>query len=78
VTQFDVTQYWSSPPPESSPRLGHWLKRIKNGFRPNKRLRSLGYHGRAEFYGVYIWEQLNVLDKALSQRPLDIVPAVGL
>lgn len=37
------------------------MPRINAGWRPNRRLRSMGYHESAEYFGVYIWEYLNVL-----------------
>jgi len=63
----DSELYWSSAPPEPSPRCTWWLKRIDAGWRPNKRVRRLGYYDRAAYYGVYIWELLNKIDPALTQ-----------
>ena len=56
-----VDEYWTSPPPEPSPRLAHWLAKFDDGWRPNRRISGLGYWGAAEFYGVYLWEYLNVI-----------------
>lgn len=64
--KIDVTKYWLDPPPEPSPRLGRWIEKINSGWRPNNRIRSMGYHERAEFYGVYIWELFNVIDQRLK------------
>jgi hypothetical protein len=61
----DVTLYWKEPPPEPSPRLLEWLDRLKSGWCPNKRVRTLGYHEAAKFFGVYIWEYLRVLQPVL-------------
>lgn len=58
----DVEKFWTHAPPEPSPRLLFWMDRIKNkGWRPNKRVGSHGYYGSAEYYGVYIWEYINVI-----------------
>ncbi|MBV8093618.1 MAG: hypothetical protein JO110_10350 [Acetobacteraceae bacterium] len=65
---IDITEYWTEPPPTPSPRLQQWLARIRSGWRPNKRIRTLGYHEAAEFYGIYIWEYLNVIRPALQER----------
>lgn len=63
---LDETLYWLSPPPEPSPRLALWLVKINHGWRPNKRIRGLGYHEASNFYGVYIWEYLNVIRPLLE------------
>jgi hypothetical protein len=63
----NVEEYWTKPPPERSPRCWYWLKQIENGWRPNKRVRSMGYHERADFYGVWIWESINVIDPKLEE-----------
>lgn len=57
----DHYTYWTNPPEEPSPRCLYWVARFKEGWRPNARISSLGYDGRAEFYGVYIWEELHIL-----------------
>lgn len=71
----DATEYWTSPPPAPSARLGYWQDRIAAGWRPNKRVRALGYHDSADFYGVYIWEWINVLRPLLDPRPVLSVEA---
>lgn len=58
---IDVTRYWTEPPPEPSPKLAGWVAKIRAGWRPNKRIGRMGYHERAEFHGVYIWEYFNVI-----------------
>lgn len=54
-------------PREPSGRLDHWLTRIANGWRPNKRIRKNGWDGRCEFYGVNMTE-LRVLDFAIKAQ----------
>lgn len=61
----DVTLFWTEPPPARTARCDWWLRRIAAGWRRNKRVGSLGYHSAAEFYGVYIWEYINVLAPVL-------------
>ena len=61
----DVQTYWADPPPEQSPRCAWWLARIAAGWRPNRRIRTLGYHESSEWYGVYIWEFANVISLAI-------------
>lgn len=58
---MNVAEYWSDPPPFPSPRLVRWIVKIENGWRPNARIRGMGYHEASEFFGVYIWEYFNVL-----------------
>ena len=67
MRRWNGQDYWLEPPQFPSPKLLYWLERIKTGFRPNRRLSQFGYYERAEWYGVYIWEQLNVLDKAIHE-----------
>lgn len=57
----DFTLYWNDKPPEPSDRLVYWIGRYANGYRPNSRVRSMGYYEASEFYGVYIWEYLHVI-----------------
>lgn len=65
----DVTEYWTSPPPEQSARAKYWLERLNAGWRPNRRIRQFGYHEAAKFFGVYIWEYINVLSPLIN-KPL--------
>jgi len=52
---------WTTPPETASPRLAWWEARISAGWQPNRRIRSLGYDEAADFFGVTIWEYVNVL-----------------
>ena len=61
----DVMAYWADPPPERSARCQWWLEQFAEGWRPNQRICRMGYHTSAEFYGVHLWEYLNVLSPAL-------------
>ena len=63
---IDVTQYWETPPPERSSNCMEWMEKIASGWRPNKRIRQMGYHEAANFFGVYIWEFANVLLPAMK------------
>lgn len=58
---FDHYQYWTHPPPEPSPGLVKFMQKWRNGWRPNRRIRAMGYDECAEFLKVYIWEYLNVI-----------------
>lgn len=61
----DRYAYWRDPPPEPSPRLTYWMRRLTEGsWHPNKYLRREGYDTAAEITGVYIWEWWNVLGPA--------------
>lgn len=68
MSAINIEQYWNVPPPEPSPGLVKWLAKIADGWRPNRRIRSMGYYSAAEFYGVYIWEYLHVISPALSKE----------
>lgn len=57
-----ISQYWTEPPPTPSAGLDKWLVRITHEhWKPNRRIRTLGYYAAAEFFQVYVWEYLNVL-----------------
>lgn len=58
VNRYD---YWTERPPMPSPNLLKWQKKIEDGWVPNARISSMGYDESAEFFGVYIWEYINVL-----------------
>jgi hypothetical protein len=66
--KFDVTEYWAEPPPKHSERCEEWLVKIANGWKPNRRISQMGYHEKAEFFGVYIWEYLNLIRPALGYQ----------
>ena len=55
------------PPPAPSEACNIWLAKIANGWRPNKRIRQMGYELASEFFGVYIWEYCNVISPALQK-----------
>ena len=57
----DVEAYWTDPPPDLSQRCRYWHARMSGGFVPNRRIRAMGYYEASRWYGVYIWEYLNVL-----------------
>lgn len=63
----NVETYWTEPPPEQSARCTFWINCINNnGWRPNRRVSTMGYSERTRFFGVYIWEYLNVLSPLLQ------------
>ncbi len=67
MTTLNRYAYWQAPPPEPSPKLKRWIARIKAGWRPNRRIRQMGYDEKAEFFGVYLWEYLNVIAPMLQE-----------
>jgi uncharacterized protein (TIGR02996 family) len=62
----DVTRYWTEPPPDLSPRCTAVRLRLAAGWRLPPHLAREGYHGRAEAYGVYIWELFNVIEPLVT------------
>lgn len=66
--KIDVTKYWQTAPPEPSPSLGKWLKKIEAGWSPNRRISGMGYYSAAEWYNVYIWEYFHVLRPAIKKK----------
>ena len=63
---INVEQYWLKPPPVRSSGCAKWLKKIEAGWKPNRRIGSMGYYEAAEFYGVFIWEYINEIRPALE------------
>jgi hypothetical protein len=63
---IDVTQYWEAPPPQRSTNCNKWLARFADGWKANRRIRQMGYHEAADFFGVYIWEFTNLLLPAMK------------
>lgn len=57
--------FWTNPPPSPSPRCAWWLSRVEAGWRPNGRIDGFGYDEAADYFGVWIWEWLNVLSPAI-------------
>lgn len=61
----DIELFWQQHPKQLSDRCKFWLAEIKAGWKPNKRIRALGYYSSARWFGVYIWEYLNVINPIL-------------
>lgn len=64
-----VWEYIEAAPDTASPRALWWVERINNGWRPNRRVKSFGYEEASKFYGVYIWEYVNIIRTALEMDP---------
>ena len=65
---LDITTFWTEQPPYISPRCAYWLRRHDNGtWRPNRRLRTEGYHAAAEHLGIWIWEYLHLIRPLLNE-----------
>ncbi len=43
-----------------------WSRILGQGWRPNRRIRTMGYDGAAHFYGVSVWEYLSILAPLLA------------
>ncbi len=67
---LDHYLYWQEPPPEPSASLVKWLRRLRDGWRANRRIGGMGYDSRAEWFRMYLWEYLHVfywLEKAAEK-----------
>lgn len=64
----DYYAYRGAPPAHRSKRCAYWLRQIKRGWRPPIRITRMGREG-ASWYGVYLWEYLNVLRPAMGDPP---------
>lgn len=59
----------SRQPPEISERCRWWVDRIQNrGWIGNKRTMAMGYEDATEYFGVYVWEWVHVIQPLLSER----------
>jgi len=65
--------YTDAPPGEVSPRCAWWLERFAAGWRPNRRIRAMGYEEATHWYGVYTSEYFDKL-RPLYDAP--ITPAL--
>ncbi|MBY4212880.1 hypothetical protein HQO42_14920 [Rhodococcus fascians] len=64
----DEQSYWMDAPPEPSERCRYWVRQIEAGWMPNRSVSGNGYHGSAVWYGVWIWEYLNVLYPLIESK----------
>lgn len=73
----DIEENWGTlPPPEPSPRCLWWVNRIAAGWRPNRRIKIMGYYEASAYYGVWIWEYLDILRPALDAALRSTCPRV--
>lgn len=71
----DVEDYWADAPPVISDRCAYWLRQIERGWLPNRHIAREGYYSSAEWYGVWLWEYLNLISPALSVRFQELADA---
>jgi len=62
----DPYTYWGDQPPERSARCVWWLEQIDRGWRPNRALRMEACESSAHWYGIYLWEYINVIAHRLA------------
>lgn len=65
----DAYRYFGQiAPPELSERCKYWVRQIERGWLPNKHISRNGYSGATEWYGVYVWEYVNVLYPLIESK----------
>ncbi|WP_280420031.1 hypothetical protein [Nocardia carnea] len=64
----DEMLYWADRPPELSERCRYWVRQLERGWLPNRRISMKCYHCSAVWYGVYLWEYLNVLAPLIASE----------
>ena len=64
----DHYAYWNESPPERSERCAYWVEQLERGWMPSKYIRREGYDASAAWFGVYIWEYLNVISPMITDR----------
>lgn len=62
----DNYRHVSHPPPEPSPRCESWKIKTGRGWVTPKWMQGAGYAIRVVYFGVYVWEQFNVIDRLLD------------
>jgi hypothetical protein len=67
----DHYRYWTEAPPSLSPRCTYWARQIQRGWRPNRRIRAECYDCSAQWYGIYIWEYINVIQPLIDTYEFD-------
>lgn len=65
---LDRYAYWAEEPPERSMRCSWWVRQIERGWLPNNRINTMGYDEKSEWFGVWIWEYINVLYPMIEER----------
>jgi hypothetical protein len=60
--------WWMYQPPHGSERCAYWVRQIEAGWLPNRSISMNGYDSSAAWYGVWIWEYLNVLAPLIDQK----------
>ncbi|MFI5436442.1 hypothetical protein ACHMZP_32160 [Rhodococcus baikonurensis] len=73
VKVSDAEDYWLFAPSQLSRRCAYWVRQIERGWLPNRRIVREGYQNGADWFGVYIWEYLNVLDPLITQKRTELV-----
>ena len=71
-----VDSDWAPPGEPVSERCRYWEARIRAGWRPNRRIRTMGYEEAAAFFGVYNGEYVTVL-APLLRDPCPTTSAAG-
>ena len=68
-TRVKDIYFYTIKPPEHvlSPRCVWWVKRIKSGWRPNRRIKSMGCDEAADYYGVYLGEYRYIISPLLKE-----------
>lgn len=61
-------EYWSRPPPQLSARCQYWVDKLSTGYVVNTRITGQGYYTACEYFGVYLWEYLNVLSPMIDRN----------
>jgi hypothetical protein len=64
----DIEDWWADPPPVLSDRCWYWMRQIERGWMPNRRISGEGYYGSADWYGVWIWEWLNIIHPLIAVK----------
>lgn len=64
----DHYSFWAEPPPELSERCTYWVEQLERGWVPNRHVRIEGYDAASQWFGVYIWEYLNIISPMISRR----------
>jgi hypothetical protein len=70
----NVEEHWGHLPASPSLRCIWWVGQIKSGWKPNQRIRSMGYHEGSSWFGVWIEEYTKVIAPLLYSEFLPFAP----
>lgn len=67
---FSIYEYQDKQPPKLSFGCRRTIAKFKNGWKPNRRIRRMGFEEKCELFRIYLWEYHHVVFPLLQQQRL--------